>query len=87
MNERIQELAIQSGFSKYKNDDGIYSPYIEGEWLNDELQEFAELIVKDCVDIMGQQIYNTSMLTSYPPKSSAIWDARNEIFKKYGIKS
>jgi hypothetical protein len=54
MNERIQELAIQSGFSKYKNDDGIYSPYIEGEWLNDELQEFAEQIIKECIAICEQ---------------------------------
>jgi hypothetical protein len=30
MNERIKELAIKSGFKKYKNDDGLYSPYIEG---------------------------------------------------------
>jgi hypothetical protein len=49
MNERIEELAIQSGFKKYKNDDGLYSPYIEGEEINDELQEFAELIINECL--------------------------------------
>lgn len=56
MNERIQELAIQSGFKKYKDDD-LYSPYIEGEPLNDELQEFAENIIKECVKVCteGQQ--------------------------------
>jgi hypothetical protein len=49
MNKQIQELAIQSGFKKYKDDD-LYSPYIEGEPLNDELQEFAELIIKECMN-------------------------------------
>jgi Ca2+-binding EF-hand superfamily protein len=49
MNKRIEELAIQSGFKKYDKDDGLYSPYIEGEELNDELQEFAELIINECL--------------------------------------
>jgi hypothetical protein len=50
MNERIQELAIQSGFKKYK-DDGLYSPYIEGVELNDEIEEFAKLIVEECLSL------------------------------------
>ena len=54
MKELIQELAIKSGFKKYKKDKGIYSPYIEGEWLNDELQEFAEQIIKECIAICEQ---------------------------------
>jgi hypothetical protein len=49
MNERIKELAIKSGFKKYKNDDGLYSPYIEGYDIDDELEAFAELIVQECV--------------------------------------
>jgi hypothetical protein len=51
MNERIQELAIKSGFKKYKNDDGLYSPYIEGYDLNDEIEEFAKLIVEECLSL------------------------------------
>jgi hypothetical protein len=51
MNERIKELAIKSGFKKYKNDDGLYSPYIEGYDIDDELEEFAELIIKECAGI------------------------------------
>jgi len=51
MNSRIQELAIQSGFKKYKNDDGLYSPYIEGYDLNDEIEEFAELIIEECLSL------------------------------------
>lgn len=49
MNERIEELAIKSGFKKYDKDHGLYSPYIEGEELNDELEEFAQLIVNECI--------------------------------------
>jgi hypothetical protein len=48
MNERIEELAIKSGFKKYGGSK-LYSPYIEGIDLNDELQEFAEIIVNECL--------------------------------------
>jgi len=49
MNKQIQELAIKSGFKKYDKDDGLYSPYIEGYELNGELEEFAQLIVEECL--------------------------------------
>ena len=77
MNERWKEL-IEQAIHEIGPED---NPSKE-----ETLKRYAELIVKDCVDIMGQQIYTTSVLLSYPGKSSAIWDARNEIFKKYGIK-
>ena len=56
MNERIKELAIKSGFKKYKNDDGLYSPYIEGYDIDDELEEFAELIIKEVLAVQEQLI-------------------------------
>ena len=51
MNERIKELAIKSGFKKYKNDDGLYSPYIEGYDIDDELEEFAKSIIQKCAKV------------------------------------
>jgi hypothetical protein len=81
MNERIQELAIQSGFSKYKNDDGIYSPYIEGEPLNDELQEFAELIAKDCLI----QIQRCTLRNGDTEHNRALSKAMAAISEKYGV--
>jgi hypothetical protein len=85
MNERIKELAMQSGFRNY-NGTHLFSPYIEGAELDDELEEFAQLIIKECVAIMREQSYNTSMLMCNPPKSSAVWDACNAIEKKFGVK-
>jgi hypothetical protein len=52
----------------------------------EQLNKFAELIVKECVDTMREQSYNTSMLLTNPPKSSAVWDACNAIEKKFGVK-
>jgi len=57
-------------------------------WDNDdfEIEKFAELIVKECIETMQEQSFNTSMLLCNPPKSSAIWDACNAIEKKFGVK-
>ena len=44
MNERIRELAEQAG-STHKQNLGVYQFYA------DELEKFAELIVRECADI------------------------------------
>ena len=43
MNERIKELAVQAG-STHKQSLGVYQFY------TDELEKFAELIVRECID-------------------------------------
>ena len=49
MNERIQELAEQAGYTEayYYSDDG---PFIEPEFNK---QKFAELILKECIDAVS----------------------------------
>lgn len=49
MNSLIEKLALQSGFKQYDSS-SIYSPYIEGYELNDELEEFAKLIIEECMN-------------------------------------
>ena len=50
MNERILQLAKQAGL-----DDDMFP--LE-EWDNPELEKFAELIVKECVQVALETIYN-----------------------------
>ena len=61
MNERIRELAEQAGF-QYVKDEGI-------GWAgnyNASLPKFAELIVRECVDVcksrVGNSDYNTGRM-------------------------
>jgi len=70
MNERIKELAEQAGFANYDGT-SLYSPYIEGMELNDELQEFAELIVRECAEIA---------------KTAEPWRSDDLILKRFGVK-
>ena len=86
MDDPIKELALKAGFVGDRYGVYHYVRGIEGYSIDDELEKFAELIIKECIEIMKEQRYNTSMLLSYPPQSSAIWDACNAIEKKFGVK-
>ena len=48
MNKKIKELAISSGLvSAYKN--RLECAYVEGADLSDDIQNFAELIIHECL--------------------------------------
>ena len=86
MNEElIQELAIKSGFKKYDKDDGLYSPYIEGYELNGELEEFAEHIIKECMNRVSK--WGTFIVEDNVVHHSNIADDINEDLRKhFGVK-
>jgi hypothetical protein len=84
-NERIQELAIKSGFKKYDKDEGLYSPYIEGYELNGELEEFAEHIIKECMNRVSK--WGTFIVEDNVVHHSNIADDINEDLRKhFGVK-
>ena len=53
MNERIKELAVKSGGFR---DEGkrLVSRFIEDTDMSDEIQEFAELIIKECIGVIKE---------------------------------
>jgi hypothetical protein len=57
-------------------------------WLvpQELIEAYSDAIVQECIEIMMKEINNTDFLLSNPPKSSAIWVARNAIEKKFGVK-
>lgn len=81
MNKRIEEIAKQAGFKPvyYEFQTGWQCPV-------DGLEKFAELIVKECLDIMNDERYNRTMLTVNPVESGAIYDAYYNIKSHFGMK-
>ena len=74
MNERIRELAEQTGF-RYDN----------GEWQfgdDSDVQKFAELIVQECMNAVCDPM--TTYLESMTD-SSAMYTARERIRKHFGV--
>lgn len=86
MNERIRELALKSGAFCEDEFERLISWGIEGTELTDEVQDFAELIINECIEIMMKEINNNTSLLSNPPKNGGIWDACNAVKKHFGVK-
>ena len=72
MNERIRELALQAG-STHKQNLGVYQFY------TDELEKFAELIVRECIDIAQDR----ANFPGFPPND--VNDIIDEIREHFGV--
>jgi len=59
MNERIRKLAKKSGFSL--DADHIYTAKLEHLPITENMEKFAELIVRECIDICR---YHPSIIVS-----------------------
>lgn len=70
MNERIKELILEAGFPKFNE---MYV-VTDGE----ELKKFAELIVRECCDIVRDEVQYISDFD----KADAVV---NEVKKRFGV--
>ena len=80
MNERIQELAKQAGF-QYIKDEGI-------GWAgnyNASLPKFAELIVRECVDILDQMPVYYKSEKDRQIERDTIFDCIRTIEQHFGV--
>ena len=74
MNEQIEKLARQAA-------DGMLSYHAEGEWQlsKREVQKFAELIVRECLDIAQDR----AAFDCYPPND--VNHIIDEIKEHFGV--
>ena len=85
MNSLIEQLAIKSGFKKYHKDDGLYSPCREGYDIDDELEEFAQQIIKACMKRISK--WDTFIIENDIIHHSKIADDINkDLQKHFGVK-
>ena len=70
--KKLSEFAEQAELG-YKRPDGQY--WIDAGFVDIHLERFAELVRQDereaCAKLCEEQMGNTMLLTSYPPKSAA----------------
>lgn len=71
MNERIRELVQQAGFENGHQDR-------DGRSLSDELEKFAELIVRECISKYDEWSVHSSDRTSFSM-------ARHNVRQTFGI--
>ena len=83
MNERLKELAAEH----FNVRNGVIVSPVDGYTdIEQELQMFAQSIIKDCLIIMTSEEYNMTMLTCNPMVSGAINDAKWKIKEHFGEK-
>lgn len=54
MNKRIEELALKSGLINYVDNETPRRYFIDGNADLEELEKFAELIVRECMGIADE---------------------------------
>jgi len=77
MNQRIRELAEQAG-STHKQNLGVYQFY------TDELEKFAQLIVRECADRVTSKANGWGDMTGFAIKES-ILDCANDLKQHFGV--
>lgn len=81
---KIEELAKQAGWNDWTDDDNWIHPYYQerGYLTLNDLEQFAELIVKECVRSIGDGDGSMSSMDEH------IWRevCQDEIKKHFGIK-
>jgi hypothetical protein len=66
MNQRIQQLALESG--------AWHQVYDQKRFIVDsnfDVEKFAELIVRECIDIASQEDFDVMMKEGYPCSQTA----------------
>lgn len=79
MNQKIREFAEQSG-STHKQSLGVYQFY------SDELEKFAELIIRDVLSNVWDEVqYSTSYEIDYSTSQDIANEIDEKLKKYYGI--
>jgi len=82
MNERIRELALDAGLLNYVDNETPRRCFIHGHADLEEVQKFAELIVKDCLNELCDQMDKHHIDLSNLP---AWYKSMEAVEKKFGV--
>ena len=83
MIEQVKELADKAGF--YVEGDKIFSDDCFDS-IDCELTNFANLIIQECIEQVKLELRNHGQLLSNPPQNAGVWDACNNIRRRFGVK-
>ena len=75
MNEKIKQLAEEAGFDLYEDGNFYSSPL--GQWINQEICQFADLIIDRCVRACVEDIAD--------PRDTVELQCAQKIKRKFGV--
>ena len=71
MNERFIKLALDAGLLNYVDHETPRHYFINGHAEQEDVEKFAELIVRECIDIAGKEDFDVMMKEGYPCSQTA----------------
>ena len=86
MNKRIRELADEAVTRVALRCEGSMESDKHGEWIRyDDLEKFAELIVRECAELFVNSQYANTKSEYYEGFNEALVYAGNKIRKHFGV--
>ena len=86
MNKRIRELADEAVTRVALRCEGSMESDKHGEWIRyDDLEKFAELIVRECAELSVNSQYANTKSEYYEGFNEALVYAGNKIRKHFGV--
>ena len=79
MNDRFIKLALDAGLLNYVDHETPRHYFINGHAEQEDVEEFAELIVRECLDIVNRKEY------SYH-EADPLWETAQLIKERFGVK-
>lgn len=79
MNDRFIELALDAGLLNYVDHETPRRYFINGHADHEDVETFAELIVRECLDIVNRKEY------SYH-EADPLWETAQLIKQRFGVK-
>ena len=71
MNERFIKLALDAGLLNYVDHETPRRYFVHGHAEQEDVEKFAELIVRECIDIAGKEDFDVMMKEGYPCSQTA----------------
>ena len=78
MNDRFIKLALDAGLLNYVDHETPRHYFINGHAEQEDVEEFAELIVRECLDIVNRKEY------SYH-EADPLWETAQLIKEHFGV--
>jgi hypothetical protein len=88
MNELIDSFRLYAGIARVHNSAQLVVIDEHGNIIDPliGLEKFAELIIQECISQVKLELGNRGLLLSNPPQNGGVWDACNNIRRRFGVK-
>ena len=84
MNERIIKIGLESGMLNYVDNETPRHYFLSGHADEQDLEKFAELIVRECVNRVTTKANGWGDMTGFAIKES-ILDCAKDLKKHFGV--